>query len=125
MTNMDGRGLSSWHQIDYDIHGLIGIRLLNSSQADAAAICRQLGPFQRPLSLEPDIVLRFVHPPSSDCLRYVEENESGFTEGGFFVFQRERDKAKVRIAFDEIRKRCEILCEIGMRSVPSCLGPKL
>lgn len=30
--------------IDYDIHGLVGIRLLNPSASDAAAVQRQLGP---------------------------------------------------------------------------------
>jgi hypothetical protein len=31
-------------QIDYDLHGLAGIRLLDAAPADAAAVTRQLGP---------------------------------------------------------------------------------
>ena len=41
--------------IDYNIHGLVGIRLLNPSASDAAAVQKQLGPSQGALDREPDI----------------------------------------------------------------------
>ena len=36
--------------IDYDLHGLAGVRLLNATPGDAAVVTRQLGPIQAPLT---------------------------------------------------------------------------
>jgi hypothetical protein len=104
--------------INYDIHGLVGIRLLNPSASDAAAVQRQLGPPQASLDREPDIVVRFEKTLSTAGIRYVGVNESGVTEDGFFVLQSGRRPAKVRIAFEQIGERCEIVCESGLQSVP-------
>ena len=104
--------------IDYDIHGLVGIRLLNPSASDADAVQRQLGPPQASLDREPDIVVRFEKNLSTARIRYVEVNESGVTEDGFFVLQSGRRPAKVRIAFEQIGEHCEIVCESGLESVP-------
>lgn len=45
--------------VDFDIHGLIGIRLVSPSPQVLAAITRQLGPLRKPLLREPDITYRF------------------------------------------------------------------
>jgi hypothetical protein len=109
-------------QVDYDIHGLVGIRLINPSPGDAAAVAKQLGPLQRPFSREPDIVVRFVkHLPASG-LRYLAMNTNGFAEDEFFIVRSSKKPAKVRIAFDQIGKQCEIVCESGLRSVPLLLA---
>ncbi|HMQ30942.1 MAG TPA: hypothetical protein PKD53_09445, partial [Chloroflexaceae bacterium] len=44
--------------VDYDLHGLVGIRLIGASAGDAAAVTRQLGPVQAPLARDPDITIR-------------------------------------------------------------------
>ena len=47
--------------IDYDVHGLAGIRLVGASSADVAVVTRQLGALiQRPLRRVPEIVVQFV-----------------------------------------------------------------
>jgi len=105
-------------QTDFDIHGLVGIRLLNPSPSDTAAVFRQLGPLQVSLGRDPDIIVRFVKSLPSPRLRHLDLNRNGFTDDGFFILQSSKKEAKVKISFDQVGKRCEIVCESGLRSVP-------
>jgi len=104
--------------VDFNIHGRVGIRLINPSPADAAAVAKQLGPMQLPLSQDPDITIRFVNKLPLAGLRYVEFEGSGFTDEGFFLLKSNKRPAKVKIDFEQIGSRCEIVCETGLRSVP-------
>jgi len=105
-------------QIDYDIHGLVGIRLLDPSPGDAAAVAKQLGPLQGPLARDPDIIIRFVKQLATTGACHVALGNNGFTEDGFFILRSKKKAAKVKIAFDQIGKRCEIVCETGLAAVP-------
>ena len=41
---------SSWQScVDYDIHGLVGVRLLDPQPRDVLAVSKQLGPMLKPL----------------------------------------------------------------------------
>jgi hypothetical protein len=106
--------------LDFDLHQIVGIRVLNASPADAAAVRRQLGPLERPLSREPDIVVRFVErlpPPRSLC--YLGLDEAGFTEDAFWILRsKHKSQARVMIPVDQIGDRCEIVCETGLAAVP-------
>jgi hypothetical protein len=117
MASMNGHGPQ---QLDYDLHGLAGIRLLNPSPSDAAAVTRQLGPIQAPLARDPDIVIRFVERlPMTSRIRYLGVDEAGFTDDAFLVLRsKHKARAKVQIAFEQIGKQCEIICESGLPLVP-------
>lgn len=122
MSKTNGTISSNHRPIDYDIHGLVGVRLINPSPSDAHAVAKQLGHLQRPLTREPDIVVHFVqHLPTPD-LRYLGLNQCGFTKDGFFVLRSSKKEAKVKIPFDQIGKQCEIVCESGLRAVPLLLA---
>jgi hypothetical protein len=107
-------------QIDYDLHGLVGIRLISASPGDVRAVSRQLGPIQAPLSSEPDITIRFVDRlPTSSRIRYLGADEAGFTDDAFLVLRsRHKVRARVQIPMDQIGKGCEITCETGLPAVP-------
>src|SRR5258706_9579326 len=83
--------------VDFDLHGLAGIRLINPSPHEVAAVARQLGPIQRPLEREPDISIRFVErlPPSSR-MKYLGVDEAGFTDDAFLVL-RSKHKARAKV----------------------------
>ncbi len=104
--------------IDYDIHGLVGIRLLNAQPSDAAAVDRQLGALRANLQREPDIVIRFEKWLATPHLRLLGLDYAGYDENGYYILRSSKAPAKVRIPFDEIGGRCEIVCENGLRSVP-------
>lgn len=106
------------HHIDYDIHGLVGIRLLNPTAGDAEAVERQLGPLRAPLQREPDIIIRFEKWLATPHLRLLGLDYAGYDENGYYILRSSKAPAKVRIPFDEIGGRCEIVCENGLRSVP-------
>ena len=73
--------------IEYDLHGIVGLRLINPSPADAEAVARQLGPLQAPLSREPDLRLRYVDRLPLDGLRWVEYGRTGYTDEGLYVLE--------------------------------------
>jgi hypothetical protein len=106
--------------VDYDLHGLVGIRLVGASPGDVAAVTRQLGPIRSRLEREPDIVIRFVDRlATSSRLRHLGVEEAGFTDDAFLVLRsKHKAPAKVQIAFAEIGERCEIVCERGLPAVP-------
>jgi hypothetical protein len=106
------------NHIDYDIHGLVGIRLLNAEPGDAAAVDRQLGPMRTTLQREPDIIIRFEKWLATPRLRLLGLDSAGYDESGYYILRSSKAPAKVRIPFDDIGGRCEIVCENGLRSVP-------
>ena len=106
--------------IDYDLHGIVGIRLLNAAPGDAAAVTRQLGPIQAPLTCEPDIIIRFVDQLAvSSPVHYLGVDEVGFTDDAFLVLRsKHKAQAKVQVRMEQVGEQCEIVCETGLPAVP-------
>lgn len=106
--------------VDYDLHGLAGVRLIDASPSDVAAVTRQLGPIQKPLAREPDIRIRFVDRLVIDSpVRLLGLDDAGFTDDAFLVLRSKHGApAKVSIPFEQIGGRCEIVCERGLPAVP-------
>lgn len=117
---MDARNGQDGVVVEFDLHGIVGIRLVGASARDAAVVARQLGPLHAPLGREPDIVVRFVESlPAASRLRYVGLDDAGFTEDTFVVLRsKRRSSVKVAIPFDDVGGRCEIVCESGVPAVP-------
>jgi hypothetical protein len=99
--------------VDFDLHGVVGVRVLDGRPRAAAAIAAQLGNMVRPLTRVPDITIRFVPQISTPGLRYVELGRSGFTEDGFLVLSHLRRPVRVRMPFDRMSGPYEIECEHG------------
>ena len=118
-----GAGSSSaavGRSVDFDLHGLAGVRLVDASPGDVAAIRRQLGPIEAPLARGPDVVIRFVDRlESRGTLRYLGVDDAGFTDDGFLVLRgRHKTRARVEIPLDRIGEVPEITCERGLAAVP-------
>jgi len=107
-------------QQDYDLHGIVGIRLCNATAHDIAAVNRQLGPIQAPLQRKPDITVQFVDRlPLSSPIRYLGVNDAGFTDDAFLVLRsKHKSQAKVQIPFEQVGQPCTITCESGLPAVP-------
>jgi hypothetical protein len=104
--------------VDLDLHGVVGIRLIDPSPSDVAVVERQLRLPEQPLGREPDVVVRFVDALPIEGLRFAEFGQTGFTDDGFYVLQSRKRAARVRIGFEGIGDCCEIVCQRGVRSVP-------
>ena len=106
--------------IDYDVHGAAGVRLVDASPADAAAVDRQLGPIRAPLRGEPDILVRFVDALStSGPVRLLGVGEAAFTDDAFLLLRsRHKARARVRVDLATVGSRCEIVSEHGVPAIP-------
>ena len=104
--------------IDYDVHGLIGVRLIDPAPADTRTVERHLRGFAAPLSREPDLVVRFVDRLPVDGFRCVDVDRSGFTDEGFFVRCRGARTGWVRVPFERLGAPCELVSERGLGHVP-------
>ncbi|MFQ5632770.1 MAG: hypothetical protein ACE5I1_28715 [bacterium] len=117
MPHTQDRTSATAKYIDFDIHGKVGVRLVNPTEKDAAAVAKQLGPMQKPLLRDPDIMIRFVEHIPLDNLRLLGLN-AGFNDDGFYILRSSKKAVKVRVPFDRIGEQCEIVCESGLKSVP-------
>jgi hypothetical protein len=106
------------HGVDYDIHGIVGIRLAGARAADVAAVDIQLGSWRRPLARPPEIVLRYVDALPSRSAPRIAVGRAWFTTDGRSVLRSGRRGAEASLALDEIGGTCEILCEHGIGDVP-------
>jgi len=106
--------------VDYDLHGVVGVRLLGATPREIAAVDEQLGPIRRPLQRPPDVVIRFVeHLQPSGTVRLLGLDEAGFTDDAFLVLRgKQKSRARVQIPMATLGQSCEILCERGVLAVP-------
>jgi len=103
--------------VDYNVHDVVGVRLVDPRPVDVAAVTKQMGSFRRNLAKDPDVTIHFVEKLSADQMWNVEMNETGFTENDFYIFDASQ-KVTARVAFDEIGERCVIESQTGMDHVP-------
>jgi hypothetical protein len=114
--------------VDYNLHGLAGIRLLDAAPGDVAAVDRQLGPIRGKFEGDPDLIVRFVdrldlHGP----ITLLGLDDAGFTEDAFLVLRsKHKAKARVKLPLEQIgTPGAEITCERGLPAVPlliACLN---
>lgn len=106
--------------IDYDLHGVVRVRLLDATPADAAIITRQLGPIQTEADGRPDITIRFVDElETRSPVRYIGLDDAGFTDDAYLVLRsKHKASARVQIPVDRIGEGCDIVVERGLPAVP-------
>jgi hypothetical protein len=106
--------------VDFDLHGLAGVRLVGAAPSDVAAVERQLGPLRAELSREPDILVRFVDRLElSEPMRLLGVGDAGYTDEGFVVLRsRHKSKARVLMPLADVGAQPEIVCERGLAAVP-------
>lgn len=105
---------------DFDLHGRAGIRLVDATEEDTAAVERQLGPLQAQVEGRPDIVIRFVDRVETDRPLVLVGDEDAAFAGGAFLITRGRHRTRLRAALplDRLGAGLEIVCEHGAAAVP-------
>ena len=105
-------------KVDFDIHGVVGIRLIDPSPSDLGAARKLLGCPSR-LSLNaPDITVRFVENLPVRGIRFLGTDQGALTDDGFSLLQEGTRRVNARIPFDRIGGPCEIVCKSRLGSVP-------
>ena len=110
--------------VDFDLHGIVGIRVLHPRETDVEILTRQLGPLSASLAREPDITVRFVDElPDPGPMTYATWPESAGTEDAFYLL-RGKDGVVARTLFpmEDVGGRCEIVCERRAGHVPHLLA---
>lgn len=106
--------------IDFALHNIVRVRLLNGSPRDEAVVRRQLGSLNAPVCGEADITIRFVEMfPRDPALRYLGDAEFAYGVDAFYVL-RGKHKSQVMVQFpmDAIGGPLEITCGTGVPAVP-------
>lgn len=103
----------------FSLHDLVRIRVEGGGAGARAIVQRQLGLEERPVSGDPDIVIRFVDRlPLREPVRFVGL-DAGFAGDAFLVLRgKHKQRACVRLPMDEIGSFCEITCERGVAAIP-------
>jgi len=108
--------------IDFDLHGIVGVRLVDANARDVAVVVHQLGPIQTTLDRAPDITIRFVDRLSTRSLRYIGL-DAAFSDDAFMVLRsKQKTKARILLPMKDLGRPCEIVCEHGLAAVPLLLA---
>jgi hypothetical protein len=112
------------NHVDFDLHGIVGIRVLDARPADVATLTRQLGPLRSPLTREPDITVRFVDElPEQSPMTYAGWPDCAATGDAFYLLRgRDGVAARTRLPVEAIGERCDIVCERRAGHVPHLLA---
>jgi len=106
---------SAW---DYDIHGIVGIRVLGGGDSEASTVRRQLGVEPARLERPPDITIRFVDRLDlSDPLCFLS-GDAAFTENAFVLTVGRARRPVMSVPFTSLGERCELTVARGASSVP-------
>jgi hypothetical protein len=108
--------------VDFDIHALAGIRLVDPAPSDVRAVSAQIGP-PSSLSQVPDLTIRFVEEIGLEApVRWIEPGSIGFGDEGFFVWTADSGATPAAcLRLEEAGPRWELRCRTRMRSVPILL----
>ena len=107
--------------VDYDLGGIVGVRLLGATPAEERLVTRQLGPIRSRLAREPDLVIRFVERLAlAEPLRLLGAEDVGYCAPDAFVVLRGKQKSRARVLLplDRVGAGLEITCERGRAAVP-------
>lgn len=110
-------------RVDFDLHGIVGIRVLDATEVELGAIRRQLGPIGATLDSEPDIIIRFVAHLPATTLRLAGIGETAEGDGSFLLLRDGGGRsARISLPMNTIGGRCEITIEHGARGVPHLIA---
>ena len=115
----DPQSRSTSSIVDYDLHGLAGIRLIDPSPSDVTAVSAWIGT-PAALSEAPDLTIRFVEDLSPDGpVEWIEPHSIGFGDAGLFLYTPDSGAAPAGcLRLEGPGPRWELRCRVGRGRVP-------
>lgn len=109
--------------VDFVLPAGIRLRVRDATTSDRDAVRRQVGLAPVPAAGEADLTVRFVAPAAVGPLTLVDVHESGFDADGFVVLRAPGGvPTRVRLPFERLGERPEIVCESGVPAVPHLIA---
>ncbi|HYE25407.1 MAG TPA: hypothetical protein VEG32_09435 [Clostridia bacterium] len=106
--------------VDFNVRGIVGVRLIDACESDAAAVTAQIGPVQGTIHGAADIEITFVDHLHVPPLTNVERGHSGFSPEGYYIRQTLPFRAAARLEIGD--DRFAITCERGAEAIPLLIG---
>jgi len=108
--------------VEFDVHGLAGIRLVDASPSDLAAVSAQIGPASV-LSETPDLTIRFAKDLAPERpVNWIEPHSIGFSDEGLFLYAADSGAGPTGcLRLEAPGPRWELRCRTGQGSVPLLL----
>lgn len=108
--------------VDFDVHGLAGIRLVDPSPGGLKAVSAQLGP-PSALSEAPDVTIQFLEDLGSEGpVKWIEPASIGFGDEGLLLYTGEcGDRPAACLSLEGPGPRWELRCSSRQGSVPLLL----
>jgi hypothetical protein len=118
----DPQSRSASSIVDYDLHGLAGIRLVDPSPSDVTAVSAWIGT-PAALSEAPDLTIRFVEDLRPDGpVEWIEPHSIGFGDAGLFLYTADSGAAPAGcLRLEGPGPRWELRCRAGRGRVPLLL----
>jgi hypothetical protein len=115
----DPQSRSASSIVDYDLHGLAGIRLVDPSPSDVTAVSAWIGT-PAAFSEAPDLTIRFVEDLSPDGpVEWIEPHSIGFGDAGLFLYTADSGAAPAGcLRLEGPGPRWELRCRAGRGRVP-------
>jgi hypothetical protein len=109
--------------VEFDIHGLAGIRLVDPSPRDLTAVSAQIGP-PSALSGAPDLTIRFVEDLAPERpVKWIEPHSIGFSDEGLFLYAADSGARPTGcLRLEAPGPRWELRCRARQGSVPLLLS---
>lgn len=105
--------------VDFDLGGLVRIRVLDATDDDVAVVRRQLGPMAAAPEGPADLTIRFVDELARPAaMRILGLGDVAYTESDFLVSTTRTNGRFVQIPFADVGRPCEVVCERGVDAVP-------
>jgi hypothetical protein len=109
--------------VDFDLHGIVGIRVLDARPGDVQTVLRQVGPLIGPLDREPDVVVRFVDElPVTGRMTYAGLDAAATDEHFYLLRGKDGAVARTLLPVADVGGRCEIVAERGAGRVQHLLA---
>lgn len=106
--------------VDFNLHDVVRLRLMNGTASDVAAVQRQIGPLRAAVQGHPDIVIRFLDKlPGQDSMRILGNWEAGYSDEAFWILRGSHGyPIAVQLPLDRVGTPCEVLCRHSIPAVP-------
>ncbi len=115
---MNNHYSSSAEVVDFDLHGIVGIRLLNPSAEDVRGVEGQVGPMREPLDGWPDLTIHFVDAIAHGPLSFVDWKGSAFDRNSFYLLGKDGATPLCRVELEHVGSCCELEVQRGAGWVP-------